>query len=92
MIGLVRKLRCSGEKPACDNCSERKFECVYAPVQRRRGPGKVQKGSRPKKIGAGCLNSKAEPSSVFVNAEHELDILPPQMRQYMAVLQGMVAT
>jgi hypothetical protein len=59
-------------------------------VQRRRGAGKVQKGSRPKKVRAGRLDSKAEPSSALV--EHELDVLPPEMRQHMAVLQGMVAT
>jgi hypothetical protein len=50
----------------------------------------VQKGSRPKKVRAGRLDSKAEPSSALV--EHELDVLPPEMRQHMAVLQGMVAT
>ncbi|CAA7261591.1 unnamed protein product [Cyclocybe aegerita] len=44
-----RKLRCNGVKPSCYNCTVRKFECEYVPIQRRRGPGKAPKGSRSRK-------------------------------------------
>lgn len=86
-----RKLRCNGEKPSCYNCTVRKFECEYVPVQRRRGPGKAPKGSRSKRGAArsepSSLGSKStgERTPSFV-AEHELDTLAPEVRPYMSVL------
>ena len=83
---LGRKLRCNGEKPSCYNCTVRKFECEYVPVQRRRGPGKAPKGSR--KRGGGRMEGKgggSERPSVAV-AEHELESLAPEVRPYMSVL------
>ncbi|RDB17989.1 hypothetical protein Hypma_000749 [Hypsizygus marmoreus] len=55
-----RKLRCNGAKPACSNCIVRKFQCEYVPVQRRRGPGKAPKGTKPKK---GSNVARSEPST-----------------------------
>jgi len=78
-LGLGRKLKRGGEKPtACCHCTARNSECRYEPVQRRRGPGKAQKGSRSKKIGHRLPN---------VNPERELDALPPEIRPYISVLR-----
>ncbi|KAF5382564.1 hypothetical protein D9615_002865 [Tricholomella constricta] len=54
-----RKLRCNGAKPACSNCTVRRFQCEYVPVQRRRGPGKAPKGTKTKKSSTG----RSEPST-----------------------------
>ena len=75
---LGRKLRCNGEKPSCYNCTVRRFECEYVPVQRRRGPGKAPKGSRTKK--GGRTESRTRGS------EQELDSLAPEVRPFMSVL------
>ncbi|KAF8073710.1 hypothetical protein FPV67DRAFT_761934 [Lyophyllum atratum] len=55
-----RKLRCNGAKPACSNCTVRKFQCEYVPVQRRRGPGKAPKGTKSKKT---SNTGRPEPST-----------------------------
>jgi hypothetical protein len=90
---LERKLRCNGEKPLCNNCTIRNFECVYALVQRRRGPGKAQKGSHSKKARATrCLELKPgyHPSASSIIAE--LDAMPPEILPYVTVLQDIVVT
>ncbi|GLB38336.1 putative TRAFAC class TrmE-Era-EngA-EngB-Septin- like GTPase superfamily, septin GTPase family protein [Lyophyllum shimeji] len=55
-----RKLRCNGAKPSCSNCTVRRFQCEYVPVQRRRGPGKAPKGSKSKKASSA---GRPEPST-----------------------------
>lgn len=57
-----RKLRCNGAKPSCQNCTVRKFQCEYVPVQRRRGPGKAPKGTKSKK---GPNASRSQPSTTL---------------------------
>jgi hypothetical protein len=84
LLGLVRKLRCDGEKPTCYHCTVRPgAECIYELAQRRRGPGKARKGSRSKKVGH-------RPSTVV--AELELDAMPPEIQPYMTVLHLVEAT
>ncbi|KAF8903133.1 hypothetical protein CPB84DRAFT_1774940, partial [Gymnopilus junonius] len=89
-----RKLRCNGAKPSCYNCTVRKFECEYVPIQRRRGPGKAPRGrgSRSKKAGS----SRSDPSGSTVSSkgdrpstglpEDELDALAPELRPFTSVL------
>ncbi|KAL7421660.1 hypothetical protein Q5752_003429 [Cryptotrichosporon argae] len=43
----LRKVRCSGERPACAHCTKRGDECSYDATVRRRGPDK-QQGARIK--------------------------------------------
>ena len=48
-----RKLRCNGARPLCQNCSTRQLECEYVPQQRRRGPGKANRGGTGRGPGGG---------------------------------------
>ncbi|KDR82807.1 hypothetical protein GALMADRAFT_134361 [Galerina marginata CBS 339.88] len=85
-----RKLRCNGAKPSCYNCTVRKFECEYVPIQRRRGPGKAPKGSRSKKAASSRADapSSKNPSDRPPSAvpDYELDALAPELRPYTSVL------
>ncbi|KAF9565742.1 hypothetical protein CPC08DRAFT_815235 [Agrocybe pediades] len=85
-----RKLRCNGAKPSCYNCTVRKFECEYVPVQRRRGPGKAKRGTRPKRVAsvrdtAGSSRTATDQPPIAV-PEYELDALAPELRPYTSVL------
>lgn len=85
-----RKLRCNGAKPSCYNCTVRKFECEYVPIQRRRGPGKAPRGSRSKKASTSGRVSDASLStnaadrrpSPLAPADYPPDILVPELRPY----------
>lgn len=89
-----RKLRCNGTKPSCYNCTVRKFECEYVPIQRRRGPGKAPKGSRSKKAAAtqAQLQPQPTPPAHITDRppnpvpEYELGSLAPELRPYTSVL------
>jgi len=63
-----RKLRCNGAKPSCYNCTVRKFQCEYVPVQRRRGPGKAPKGTKTKK--GPNARSRSETSTTLPPIDH----------------------
>ena len=85
---LGRKLRCNGAKPSCYNCTVRKYECEYVPIQRRRGPGKANKGrgSRSKKAGPSRSDPSTAASPSKGDRQHELDALAPEVRPYTSVL------
>ncbi|KAF8627401.1 hypothetical protein AX17_006216 [Amanita inopinata Kibby_2008] len=87
-----RKLRCNGARPTCHNCTVRKLECEYVATQRRRGPGKANKGSRTKKRGQTQMSegsiggsSTGEPTTGSVK-EYDLDTLAPELRPYTSVM------
>lgn len=83
-----RKLRCNGAKPSCHNCTVRKFQCEYVPVQRRRGPGKAPKGTKSKK---GTNASRAQPSTTLPPIDHlssrsTQETLPPEYLPQTSVI------
>ncbi|KAF8631047.1 hypothetical protein AX15_002655 [Amanita polypyramis BW_CC] len=83
-----RKLRCNGARPLCQNCSARKLECEYVPVQRRRGPGKAKKVKNVQSqvpdgsIGSGTSQREQTSESIA----YDLDTLAPELRPYTSVM------
>ncbi|KAG7095018.1 hypothetical protein E1B28_005812 [Marasmius oreades] len=62
-----RKLRCDTKRPQCSNCASRENQvCHYKEFQRRRGPGKANKGSKvaakPRKTSSSAATERQEVS------------------------------
>ncbi|KAH7102535.1 hypothetical protein BKA62DRAFT_699807 [Auriculariales sp. MPI-PUGE-AT-0066] len=42
----LRKLRCDGARPICNNCSRRKCQCNYDHAHKKRGPDRTRRRAR----------------------------------------------
>jgi hypothetical protein len=89
IVAVGRKLRCSGQRPNCDACDQRKQECFYeANAPRRRGPGKAPKGTRSKR--RATKSKRAQSGAEFGSPEvfDDRDRLRPEYARWVESPHG----
>ncbi|ETW81720.1 hypothetical protein HETIRDRAFT_451441 [Heterobasidion irregulare TC 32-1] len=77
--GVGRKLKCSGDRPECENCKNRGLPCVYEPVQRRRGPGKKTLAAQGQQPNRGTRGGPAPAAGATAPAQSHAFVRPSDL-------------